>query len=143
MDLRALAFVTLALAVILGSSLPALLVVRHRALRNRSVATGGPPLSEAESATLRAWARRMLLSFVGGMAFIALACIGLVVMALGTTKSAPVWVYWLGLLVTVVVVAVGIGVQFSARCPRCGYNIGLQSRLLLPAGCERCQTRFR
>jgi hypothetical protein len=52
-------------------------------------------------------------------------------------------VYWVGLLLATLIVAVGIGVQFSARCPRCGYNIGLQSRLLLPSGCERCQTQFR
>jgi hypothetical protein len=85
----------------------------------------------------------MLFSFVGGMTFIALACVGLIVMALGAAKTAPVWVYWAGLLLATVIVVVGVGVQFSARCPRCGYNIGLQSRLLLPSGCERCQTRFR
>jgi hypothetical protein len=142
MDLRALAFVALILAVVVATGLPALFVIRRRALRTRSIA-GGPPLSDAESATLRAWARRMLLSFVGGMVFIGLACVGLVVMALGAAKTAPVWVYWIGLLLAMVIVAVGIRVQFSAHCPRCGYNIGLQSRLPLPSGCERCQTQFR
>lgn len=29
-------------------------------------------------------------------------------------------------------------IQFSESCPRCGYNLGFQSRLTLPAPCERC-----
>jgi hypothetical protein len=47
------------------------------------------------------------------------------------------------LLLVTVIVAIGTAVQFSARCRRCGYQIGLQSRLLRPFWGERCQTRFR
>ncbi len=37
----------------------------------------------------------------------------------------------------------GALIQFSERCPRCGYNLGFQARLLLPGACERCGGQFR
>jgi len=46
----------------------------------------------------------------------------------------PRWA--LGLLA--LVGAAAAAAQFSERCPRCGYNLGFQTRLTLPASCERC-----
>ncbi len=50
---------------------------------------------------------------------------------------------WLSLGAAVIIVAVGLAIHFSGRCPRCGYIIGFQSALLLPYRCERCKTPFR
>lgn len=38
--------------------------------------------------------------------------------------------------------ALGAWVQFSERCPRCGYNLGFQSRLFHLEACERCGGRW-
>ena len=49
-------------------------------------------------------------------------------------------------LIIAVYIAFGLGGllhHFSRRCPRCGMNIGVQSSLLLPERCERCNVVFR
>ena len=37
----------------------------------------------------------------------------------------------------------GVMAQFSARCPRCGMNVGLQPSMGQPPFCERCQVSLR
>lgn len=49
-------------------------------------------------------------------------------------------------LIIAVYIAFGLGGllhHFSRRCPRCGMSIGVQSSLLLPERCERCQVNFK
>jgi len=49
-------------------------------------------------------------------------------------------------LIIAVYVAFGLGGllhHFSQRCPHCGMNIGVQSSLLLPESCERCQVTLK
>jgi hypothetical protein len=41
-------------------------------------------------------------------------------------------------LVFIALVGLGIFIQFSQKCPRCGYRLGFQSRLLLPRNCKKC-----
>ncbi len=119
------------------AGLPVLLLVRRHALR-RPIAAGSPhPLSAPERAALRAWERRLKTAFAVAMTFVATLSTLLVVL-----RPVPVWIQRVSFIVAMVVVAIGMVCQFSGWCPRCGYNIGLQSRLLLPARCERCHTPF-
>ncbi len=49
-------------------------------------------------------------------------------------------------LIIAVYVALGLSGllhHFTRRCPHCGMNIGVQSSLLLPERCERCQVNFK
>ena len=36
-----------------------------------------------------------------------------------------------------------IVIQFSQKCPRCGYRLGRQTRLLLPDQCKQCGVRLK
>ena len=85
-----------------------------------------------------AWARRSKAAFTGAMLFAVFNGVLLIV-----TNPAPQWLEWLGLSAGIVIVAIGLAIHFSGRCPRCGYIIGFQSPLLLPYRCERCKTSFR
>lgn len=38
---------------------------------------------------------------------------------------------------------VAVLLQFSARCPRCGANLGWQRRLGIPKTCSRCGEKLR
>jgi hypothetical protein len=130
------AVMVLAIGVIVG--LAVLLVARHFSLRRSVSIKDSGSLSETEKRGLRAWARRTQVLFAAVMSFVALNCVVLIV-----TNPAPLWLGWLGLGTGIVMVAAGLGVHFSGRCPRCGYIIGFQSPLLLPYRCERCKTPFR
>jgi hypothetical protein len=128
--------IVLAIGVIVG--LAVLLVARHYSLQRSVSIKDSGALSEAEKRALRTWARRTKISFAGATSFVALNGVLLIV-----TNAAPLWLGWLGLGMGIVVVAAGLAIHFSGRCPRCGYIIGFQSPLLLPYFCERCGTPFR
>lgn len=130
--------VVMVLALIVVAGLGALLVARHRALRRPVSVKNSGALSETERQGLKAWARRTKVAFAGAMLFVALNAVLLIV-----TNPAPLWLGWLGLGAGIVIVAVGLVIHFSGRCPRCGYIIGFQSPLLLPYRCERCKTPLR
>ena len=138
MDAQLLNAVVAVLAIGVVVGLAVLLVARHYSLRRSVSIKDSGPLSETEKRALRIWARRTKVAFVGAMLFVALNGILLIV-----TNPAPLWLGWLGLGTGIVIVAAGLAVHFSGRCPRCGYIIGFQSPLLLPYFCERCKTPFR
>jgi hypothetical protein len=102
--------VVLALGVIVG--LPVLLVARHFSLRRSVLIKDSGPLSVAEKRRLRAWARRTKLSFAACMLFVALNGLLLIV-----TDPALLGLGWLGLGAGIVVVATGLALHFSGRCP--------------------------
>jgi hypothetical protein len=131
-DAGLLNVVVLMLVLVVIASLLALLVVRHFLLRHSVSIKDSGPLSETEKRGLKAWARRTKIAFAGCMLFVVLN--GVLLIAL---DPAPLWLGWLGLGMGVIIVAVGLAIHFSGRCPRCGYIIGLQSPLLLPWSCER------
>ena len=95
------------------------------------------PLTSAELEGLARWQRRMVGSFVAFMVLMGLAL--LLGLGLGVSDR--------GLLPLGVVMALcvlfGIYTQFSTRCPRCGRNLGFQSRLLLPRHCTKCGVAFK
>jgi hypothetical protein len=96
------------------------------------------PLAPGERLRLRRWERRLRRTF----ALVGLAYLLLVATTLADTDP-PVARAALGLALLGVATLLGAAVQFSERCPRCGYNLGFQSRLLVPDVCERCRGRLR
>jgi hypothetical protein len=113
-----------------------LAVLRWRALR-RPLAADRPareaPLAPGELVRLRRWARRVRRA----LGLVGLAYLGLVAASLvGDEPPAGRAAAALALLGAACLLAAAI--QFSERCPRCGYNLGFQSRLALPSACERC-----
>ncbi len=98
----------------------------------------GRTVDPTDRARLMGWQKRMVAAFVAGMAYLLLAVLG--GMTLDFSRPAVAYGFF-GLLF--VVVGVAVAIQFSATCPSCRYRIGLQSRLTLPAACERCGVTFR
>jgi NADH:ubiquinone oxidoreductase subunit 3 (subunit A) len=137
-DAELLDTVAVVLALVVIAGLAVLLVVRRFLLRRSVLLKDSGALSEAERRELTLWARRTKIAFAGCMLFVVLNAVVLI-----AWHPAPLWVGWLGLGMGVVIVAVGLAIHFSGRCPRCGYIIGLQSPLLLPWSCERCKTPLR
>ena len=115
-----------------------LFVARYFSLRRSVSIEDLGPLSEAERRELEAWARRTKVAFAGAMLFVVLN--GVLLIAI---NPAPPWLGWLSLGAAIIIVAVGLAIHFSGRCPRCGYMIGLESPLLLQYRCVRCKTPFR
>ena len=86
---------------------------------------------------LRRWQRRVRRAF----GLVALAYLLLVATSLAGGEPPPGRAALaLGLLGATCLL--GAAIQFSERCPRCGYNLGFQTRLLLPEACERCGGRL-
>jgi hypothetical protein len=111
-----------------------LVVARARALGRPLAAPPEPvPLSPGERAELETWERhvRFAVALVVTAYLVALAvALG---GGLGSAIQPTTALFLLGLACFS-----GVAVQFSARCPRCGFNLGFQSRLVLPEQCERC-----
>jgi len=94
-------------------------------------------LSPEDFAALRRWQRRMIVSLVSVMALL----LGAVAFDLlvGLSERAALLLF-LAMLAGVII---GGWVQFSQKCPACGYRIGFQSRLTVPETCRRCGVRLR
>jgi peptidoglycan/LPS O-acetylase OafA/YrhL len=117
-----------------------LIVARARALARPLPEGLRPegPLAPGDLHRLRRWERRLRRTFLlVGLAYLLLVAASL---AGGEPPAARAA---LALALLGAACLLGAAVQFSARCPRCGYNLGFQTRLLLPAACERCGGRLR
>lgn len=64
---------------------------------------------------------------------------------LAATVAWPFGAHGQRMLFAVLLIVAGgsVLIQFSARCPRCGAQLGLQTRLLLPPACRRCGVALR
>jgi peptidoglycan/LPS O-acetylase OafA/YrhL len=113
----------------------ALLALRRRALRRPLTisADAEAPLAPGELTRLRRWHRRVRRA----LGLVAVAYIGLVAATL-VDGEPPAWRAATALALLGAACLLATAIQFSERCPRCGYNLGFQSRLALPAACERC-----
>jgi hypothetical protein len=114
--------------------------LRARQLRRPLSAAIDPeaPLAPGDLLRLRRWERRLRRVFLlVGTAYLLLVLTSLVGGEPSTARAALA----LGLLGASCLL--GAAIQFSERCPRCGYNLGYQSRLLLPTRCERCGGSYR
>jgi len=125
--------VLIALVVVAATALVAL---RRRALRRplAEPASADAPLAPGEILRLRRWHRRVRRA----LGLVALAYLGLVAATL-VDGEPPAWQAGVALALLGAACLLATAIQFSERCPRCGYNLGFQSRLALPAACERCE----
>jgi hypothetical protein len=125
------------------SGVPAILIWRKRALdplrvstwRERSVR----PLDSRELQALMRWQVRMLALYVASIIYL------LFLLVLFSSPNLPGDQLSADLAYGLLLPLVGAVLyhQFSARCPRCGFTLGLQKRLLVPAHCACCDVRLR
>ncbi len=94
-------------------------------------------LDERDRLGLLRWQRWMVSTFVGMWAYV------LVVIAAYVLLEPPSWILQLALLPALVLVVAGGVLQFSVRCPSCGYRLGRQSSLLVPERCRSCGVPLR
>jgi len=94
-------------------------------------------LSKQDSLRLFRWQRRMVSLFIGTWAYI------LLVIAFHLLANPPPHVVQLALIPALGLVIGGVCLQFSVRCPSCGYRLGRQSRLLVPDRCRSCGLSLR
>jgi len=130
----------LALPAVLVAGALALVLVRARALLRRTPDAIEPesPLAPGDLRRVRRWERRLrrTLLLVGtGWLLLVGTWVARGALPVGDPRLA---LGFLGVLCLL-----GAVVQFSAHCPRCGYNLGFQSRPLGADRCERCGGRYR
>lgn len=95
------------------------------------------PLEPRELAKLRAWERRIVVSFAAAISLLAAWAVVLVL-----APPSP-FVEVLAIPFAAPLVIVGLFIQLGERCPRCGSRVSLRSRLSLPERCPQCSVSFR
>jgi hypothetical protein len=97
------------------------------------------PLDAGELQTLAHWQVRMLVLYVASIIYL------LFLLILSSSPNLPGDQPSADLAYSLLLPLAGAALyhQFSARCPRCGLALGLQSRLLVPDHCARCGVRLR
>ena len=94
------------------------------------------PLDSAEREQLRLWQKRMVTAFVATL--VCLVAVVALDLVFGLTRPAAVGAF----LLLLALAATAIAIQFSQKCPRCGYRLGFQTRLLLPERCGKCDVEL-
>jgi hypothetical protein len=82
-------------------------------------------------------ARKSIISF--GL-FIFLVVLALILKYLFRIEEKQMWPL---LVILLGVVFYGIYIQFSLKCPYCGFRLGLQTRLGLPYSCFKCKHKIK
>ncbi len=93
---------------------------------------GMKKLEAGELEELQLWQKRVITIFL-------VTSVGLLVVVgadliIGLSRT----VAWLAFLALLGLVGIRSFIQFHQRCPRCGYRLGFQSRLLVPENCKQC-----
>ena len=131
------ALAVIPLAVVAGTL--ALVLARARSLGRRpELPVPEEPLTADEGAALERWELRLRVSVALVITTYLVALVVALSEGLRSAISPRMALVALGLAC-----GVGAAVQFSTRCPRCGFNLGFQSRLLVPEQCERCGVSYR
>ena len=93
----------------------------------------------------RSWARKLEILAEGSRAVGVLLTVAVLLVAVvaldlvfGLTRPAAVGAF----LLLLALAATAIAIQFSQKCPRCGYRLGFQTRLLLPERCGKCDVEL-
>lgn len=89
-------------------------------------------LNADERKKLKAWQTRMILFLV--ITMVSLAAVVGVDFFIGFTPQAA----WCVFIVLIALTLAAVFIQFRQRCPRCGYRLGFQSRLVVPDNCKKC-----
>ncbi|MFH1428758.1 MAG: hypothetical protein ABIH39_03335 [Candidatus Margulisiibacteriota bacterium] len=94
-------------------------------------------LTKAQLAQLKKWQKNMIIYFIAFLSGLGLLL--LVGLTIGFSKSAEtiLTIAWVIFLLS------GVYIQFAEKCPRCGYRIGFQSRLILPPKCAKCGVSYK
>ena len=102
------------------------------------IPSGPPPkpLDEAELVRVHTWQRNMYRYYGVAMILIAAGWFAM------TRYSDVPWIRPGLFAMVIALMAVGAFVQFRERCPRCGFQLGRQARLILPAKCKSCGVGF-
>jgi hypothetical protein len=103
--------------------------------RNRSVS----PLDAGELQMLARWQTRMLILYVACILYI----LFLLILASSPNLQSDQLNAKLAYGLLLPLVGVVLYHQFSVRCPRCGFTLGLQRRLLVPDHCACCDVRLQ
>jgi len=90
------------------------------------------PLTADEADALRRRSRWTQVLFFAAWAFVAAAILAIELL------SVPDQVQTILILATISVFVPGILLHFTARCPVCRANLGLQHGLGVPPSCRRC-----
>jgi hypothetical protein len=128
-------YIVLLLLIIVVPQVMRFIYLRASALR-RWRRSSPSPLTPAVLAELAWWQTWNIVLFIAFLLFFIAA------IAVSWFKLLPVT--WIQIIIAVYI-AFGLGGllhHYSIRCPHCGMNIGVQSNLLLPQCCERCQVEF-
>jgi len=94
-------------------------------------------LSRHELEELQLWQKRMIAVFSATMAALLLTVGVDLVFGMSPTTA------WIVFLLLLLLVGLGGLIQFSQKCPGCGYRIGFQSRLLVPDKCRKCGVKLK
>lgn len=89
-------------------------------------------LNANELEELQLWQKRMITVLVTTM--VALIFVVGVDLIIGMSRMVASFAF----LVLVALAGVGIFIQLSQKCPRCGYRLGFQTRLMVPDNCKKC-----
>jgi hypothetical protein len=122
---------------------PVIFFWRKRALDPALVSTWRDlplkPLDVSELQLLAHWQLRMLVLYLASIIYL------LFLLVLSSSPNLPGDRPFADLAYGLLLPLVGAALyhQFSARCPRCGFALGLQRRLLVPSHCARCGVRLR
>jgi len=103
--------------------------MKHKKTRDR--------LSDEELQKIERWQRRMIIYFV-----VFLVSLG-VLLIIDLTFGIPQFLETVLIFGWILFLILGIYIQFSLKCPACGFRIGIQSRLIAPPSCPRCDISFR
>ena len=108
-----------------------------RAARNdfwikRAKLRGVQDLSNIEREQLRSWQRRLVIAFVVTIAGLLIVFAADIVFGFSPRGAL------LAFSALLVLALAAMVIQISQKCPRCGYRLGRQTRLLLPDRCKKC-----
>ena len=89
-------------------------------------------LSTSELEQLQSWQRRLVTAFIVTIAGLLVVVAADIIFGFSPRGALLAFSALLALALTAIVI------QFSQKCPRCGYRLGRQTRLLLPDQCKKC-----
>ncbi len=86
---------------------------------------------------VKLWEKRMIIFFTVAMVLVGVALFSSALLKFSEKTNYAVFA---GLILFVALPAAVL--QFSEKCPKCGYRLGFQTRLVLPKRCKKCSVSY-
>ena len=86
---------------------------------------------------IKRWEKRMIVFFIMAMS---LTVITIAFCYLFNCDDEIQRIVWATIILCVV--PLGVVLQFSEKCPKCGHRLGFQTRLTLPERCKKCGVSY-